>query len=123
MISFNEYQVAAHKTAVYPQEFDIIYPALKLAGEAGEIAEKIGKRVRDGSLYLDATGYISARVVNNMTTDQSNELVKELGDVLWYVAELSTLLGVRLEDVAIANVEKLQSRSLRGVLIGEGDDR
>jgi NTP pyrophosphatase (non-canonical NTP hydrolase) len=101
---FNEYQEEAKKTAIYPAEYRLVYPALGLTGEAGEVAEKVKKMVRDGK--LDAEG-----------------LKKELGDVMWYLAALASDLGVTLEEVAAANVAKLRSRAERGVLGGSGDNR
>lgn len=120
-MDFNEYQKAAHSTAVYPEELGVIYPALKLAGEAGEVAEKIGKMLRDGTLYLDELR--GAHVENGMTVEQEDALKKELGDVLWYVAEIATVMGWTLDQVAAQNIDKLSLRSLRNILIGEGDNR
>ena len=103
-MTFNEYQEEAKKTAIYPAEYRLVYPTLGLTGEAGEVAEKVKKMVRDGK--LDADG-----------------LKKELGDVLWYLAALATDLGVTLEEVAAGNVAKLRSRAERGVIGGSGDNR
>jgi len=103
-MTFNEYQEKASKTAIYPEQFKLVYPALGLAGEAGEVAEKVKKHIRDGVLDVDA-------------------VKKEMGDVLWYLAALSSDLGIELEDVALANVEKLSSRKQRGVIGGSGDNR
>jgi NTP pyrophosphatase (non-canonical NTP hydrolase) len=115
---FNEYQTRAHATAVYPQELGIIYPVMKLAGEAGEISEKIGKALRKGDIYIMPNGEVSG-----LRPDHHEDLIKELGDVLWYVAEIATVLGVPLGQVASRNIDKLADRSLRGVLVGEGDNR
>lgn len=98
----NEYQQEARKTAFYKDK--IIYPALGLCGEAGEVAEKIKKWMRDGTI-----------------DDQA--VAKELGDVLWYVANLAEDLGYDLEEIARMNIEKLQSRQKRGKLHGSGDNR
>jgi len=103
-MTFNEYQEEAKKTAIYPTEYRLVYPTLGLTGEAGEVAEKVKKMVRDGKLDTDG-------------------LKKELGDVLWYLAALASDLGVTLEEVATANVVKLRSRSERGVIGGSGDNR
>ena len=103
-MTFNEYQEEAKKTAIYPTEYRLVYPALGLTGESGEVAEKVKKMVRDGK--LDSEG-----------------LKKELGDVLWYLAALASDLGVTLEEVAVSNVAKLRSRAERGVLGGSGDNR
>lgn len=103
-MNFKEYQELAASTAIYPEEYRIVYPALGLAGESGEVAEKVKKYIRDGNLDRDL-------------------LAKELGDVLWYVSALSRDLGIDLEDVASRNIEKLRSRAERGTLRGSGDSR
>ena len=109
-MNFNDYQKEAKKTAMYPdQGNNFIYPTLGLNGEAGEVAEKIKKALRNGQTEL--------------TNDQIQEIKKELGDVLWYLAQLSTELGLDLEDVAKTNVEKLASRKERNVLHLDGDNR
>jgi len=101
----NEYQRKATSFAIYPKQHSIIYPTLGLVGESGEIAEKVKKMLRgDGVLDHEAT-------------------VKELGDVLWYVANLANDLGYDLSEVADRNIEKLESRRKRGVLKGNGDNR
>lgn len=103
-MTFEDYQAEASKTAIYPEQYKIIYPALGLTGEAGEVAEKVKKWIRDGALDKEA-------------------VKKELGDVMWYLAALSSDLGVNLNDVATANLEKLRSRQARQKLSGSGDDR
>ena len=109
-MNFNEYQKEAKKTAIYPnQGKNFIYPTLGLTGEAGEVAEKIKKALRNGQTEL-----------NN---DQVQEIKKELGDVLWYIAQMSTELGLELDDVANTNIEKLTSRKERDVLHLDGDNR
>lgn len=104
VLSFVEYQVGARSTAIYPDKHAIVYPALGLAGEAGEVAEKIKKWLRDGTFDRDL-------------------LAKELGDVLWYIANLASDLGFSLEEIAELNLVKLRSRSERGTLQGSGDNR
>ncbi len=109
-MTFEEYQVEARKTAVYPnKDNNFIYPTLGLAGEAGEVAEKIKKVLRDND------GIVS--------DEKKTEITKELGDVLWYVANLSKELGISLEEVAAKNIEKLKSRQDRNELHGSGDNR
>ncbi|MFZ3057784.1 MAG: nucleoside triphosphate pyrophosphohydrolase family protein [Minisyncoccales bacterium] len=109
-MTFQEYQEEARKTAIYPNKNNnFIYPTLGLAGEAGEVAEKIKKVIRDGN------GIVSE--------EKKEEITKELGDVLWYVANLAKELGVTLEDVAQKNLLKLQSRQQRNELHGSGDNR
>jgi len=104
-MDFNQYQELANSTAIYPKEAKIYYPCLGLAGEVGEVCEKVKKHIRDG------------RVLDK------EDLKKELGDVLWYLSALSTDLGISLDDVAETNYNKLKSRQDRGVLSGSGDNR
>ncbi|MDD3940261.1 MAG: nucleoside triphosphate pyrophosphohydrolase family protein [Candidatus Pacebacteria bacterium] len=109
-MDFNEYQNKARQTAIYPdKDNNFIYPTLGLVGEAGEVAEKMKKVIRDDA------GIISE--------EKRTEIVKELGDVMWYIANLAKELNVDLEDVALANLEKLQSRKQRDQLHGSGDNR
>jgi NTP pyrophosphatase (non-canonical NTP hydrolase) len=109
-MDFLEYQTQVKKTAIYPNVGNnIAYPVLGLNGEAGEVAEKVKKLIRDSEGKLDDF--------------HREELVKELGDVLWYVAALSFELGVDLNTVAEKNISKLTSREKRGVLHGDGDNR
>ena len=107
MMNFNEYQKLARSTAVYPEESKVIYPALGLCGEAGEVAEKIKKTIRGDSSLVDVTG----------------TLADELGDVLWYLAILADDLGLPLEDIAHWNVDKLQRRMKSNKIKGDGDNR
>jgi len=109
-MNFREYQKKASKTAIYPDVGkNFIYPTLGLAGEAGEIAEKVKKILRDEG--------------GELTLEKKEELKKELGDILWYVAQLSTELGLDLSEVVATNLEKLASRQKRGKLSGSGDER
>jgi len=103
---FNNYQEAAHGPAVYPQDAGNSYAALGLARETGEIADQINKKI-----IRDDGGKITAI------------LAKELGDGLWYFAEMATKLGLRLSDIAKANLKKLYDRQARGTLHGDGDNR
>ena len=113
-MNFNEYQEAALGTATYPDiGNNLIYPALGIAGEAGETADKIKK-------YWRNFGHTKA---SQLTTEQSIELVKELGDVLWYIAALASELDYPLEFIAERNIEKLLDRRARGVVKSEGDNR
>lgn len=109
-MDFATYQKQSRATAVYPNIGDnIIYPTLGLTGEAGEVAEKVKKIIRDRD--------------GVMTDDTRAAIAGELGDVLWYVAQIATELGLSLDDVARGNVEKLSSRARRGVIGGSGDNR
>jgi NTP pyrophosphatase (non-canonical NTP hydrolase) len=108
-VDLSEYQRLSRRTAEYPPEAWLAYPALGLAGEAGEVAEHAKKAIRDDG--------------GEVTGERRAAMAKELGDVLWYVAQLASELGLELEDVAQANLEKLLSRQRRGVLSGSGDER
>ncbi len=108
-MQFADYQRRSRRTAEYPREAWLSYPALGLAGEAGEVAEHVKKAIRDDA--------------GEVTPERREAVAKELGDVLWYVAQLATELELDLDAVAAGNLEKLLSRQRRGVLSGSGDDR
>ncbi len=109
-MDLNEYQVKARMTAFYPNVgSNPIYPTLGLSGEAGEVAEKVKKVLRDKQGRFDSAAKEAIRL--------------ELGDVLWYVAQLSSELGFDMEEIASANLDKLSSRSNRGKISGDGDNR
>jgi len=109
-MKLNNYQDKARKTAIYPNiGGNIIYPTLGLCGESGEFAEKIKKLIRDNN--------------GVMTPEIRDALIKELGDILWYVANSASELNVTLEEVAQRNLDKLQKRKQENKLHGEGDDR
>lgn len=109
VMTLNDYQNKALETAVYPDKYRIIYPALGLAGEAGEVADKVKKVIRDKDC-----------IFGNM---QKAEIAMELGDVLWYIATLANDIGYSLNEIATMNYNKLNSRKERGVLGGSGDNR
>ena len=106
-MNFNEYQKLARSTAVYPEEYKVVYPALGLCGEAGEVADKIKKTVRGDTPLDEVTG----------------DIAMELGDVLWYVAVLADDLGITLDQIANWNVDKLQRRMKSNKIKGDGDNR
>lgn len=108
-MELNEYQKKALETAIYPKEYKIVYPALGLTGEAGEVSDKVKKVIRDSS--------------GDFSPEKREEIAKELGDVLWYVATMANDLGYSLESIAQINYEKLSSRKNRGKISGNGDDR
>lgn len=108
-MTVNEYQAAALTTAVYPEDKRIIYPALGMCGEAGEVADKVKKVIRDNNQSFD--------------TARKIEIAKEVGDVLWYCATMAHDLGFTLESIAQMNISKLQSRKERGMIGGSGDNR
>ena len=114
-MTFNDYQRMAMLTAIYPEiGRNLIYPTLGLAGEAGELSNKVKKLVRDEGYHSGQTAPTGARL---------EQLAAELGDVLWYVAALAAELGIGLEDVARANIGKLTGRQSAGTLGGSGDAR
>ena len=108
-MTFEQYQKLIKTTAVYPSTLNVLYPSLGLAGETGEVCEKIKK------VYRDNNGVF--------TKDKIDEIIKELGDVLWYVQALCNDLGINMQDVAENNVHKLLSRKERRVIHGDGDNR
>ena len=108
-MELSEYQRLSRRTAAYPREAWLAYPALGLAGEAGEIAEHAKKAIRDDA--------------GTISDERRAAMARELGDVLWYLAGLATELGLDLDQIARENLEKLRSRQRRGVLSGSGDDR
>ena len=113
-MNFEEYQKEAMKTAQYPfLGYNLVYPAMGLAGEAGEYCDKIKKMWRNKGVMDTSLLTIQERV----------EMIKELGDVLWYIAASAKELDTDLESIAISNITKLQSRRERGVIKSEGDNR
>ena len=122
-MDINTYQRKAHSTAIYPtditmrwndrkgeSELSWIYPALGLAGESGEILNKLKKIIRDQDGILE-------NPIGKST------LAFELGDLLWYTAELCTSLGLTLEEVAVMNLAKLEARAKKNTIHGSGEDR
>ena len=103
------YQKVALTTAIYPREQAIIYPTLGLTGEAGEVANKVKKIIRDGS--------------NSKDEKLVSEIKAEIGDCLWYIAVLANDFDIKLSDIASANIEKLALRQKNNTIHGSGDDR
>ena len=103
------YQQVAKQTAIYPREQAIIYPTLGLTGEAGEVANKVKKIIRDGT--------------NKNNENLVQEISAEIGDCLWYISVLADDIGVKLSDIANSNLEKLENRKKKGTIHGSGDDR
>jgi len=109
-MNFEEYQKKSRKTAIYPNVGnDFIYVTMGLASEAGEVAGKLKKVIRDKNGVID--------------DETKKEIKKELGDVLWYISQLASELGLSLDEIAQDNIEKLYSRMDRGTLKGDGDNR
>jgi NTP pyrophosphatase (non-canonical NTP hydrolase) len=101
---FDEYQKKALAYAIYDRKYRVVYPSLGLASEAGEVADKVKKWIRDGTVDKAA-------------------ISKELGDVLWYIAVLANDLGFPLSEVAKVNLDKLDKRQKNGTIKGSGDNR
>ncbi|MEY4370920.1 MAG: hypothetical protein RIQ48_636 [Pseudomonadota bacterium] len=106
-MNINTYQEEAAKTAIYKDK--LIYPTLGLAGEAGEMANKVKKILRDNA--------------GELSDEVRKDLIKELGDVMWYCAALATDLGTSLGEICFVNIEKLKSRQERNQIGGSGDNR
>jgi NTP pyrophosphatase (non-canonical NTP hydrolase) len=111
-MTFNEYQSLAAITDTREND-DLVYPTLGLAGEAGEVAEKIKKLWRN-------KGVTTGKLVDEL---DRQELKKELGDCLWYLAAIARKLDISLVDVAETNIAKTHDRLKRGVIKSEGDNR
>ncbi len=109
-MEFNDYQRESRKTALYPEVgSNAIYPTLGLVGEAGEVADKVKKILRDNKGVFDK--------------DRKDAIKFELGDVLWYISQLSSELGYELDEIASSNLQKLRDRKARGKINGSGDTR
>lgn len=108
-MDMDNYQAEASKTAKYPDDSGLVYCVLGLASEAGEVAGKLKKAIRDEN------GVISE--------SRKEDLLAELGDVLWYCAMVALELDATLSSVAQANLNKLFDRKDRGVIGGDGDKR
>lgn len=108
-MELNEYQKKALETKVYGSGNDIIYPALGLTNEAGEVSGKIKKVLRDNNGVFNI--------------ENKRKIADELGDVLWYLAACAEDLGYSLNEIAEMNIDKLLSRRERGVIQGSGDNR
>jgi len=109
-MEFEEYKKKAWETAIYPNKGNnFIYPALGLGGESGEVLEKIKKIIRDDG--------------GKISEEKKQELKKEMGDVLWYLAALTTEFNLNFDEIAEANLLKLKSRKERNQLNGSGNNR
>ncbi|MFM9028585.1 MAG: nucleoside triphosphate pyrophosphohydrolase family protein [Bacteroidota bacterium] len=106
---FDEYQQETVRTAKFPREHAATYLTLGLASEAGEVAGKLKKIIRDNNFEIG--------------DKEKEQIVAELGDVLWYLSQLALELDVTLSHVATKNIEKLNDRVSRNVISGDGDDR
>jgi NTP pyrophosphatase (non-canonical NTP hydrolase) len=108
-MDFSIYQSATANTAVYSQDVALVYTTLGLASEAGEVAGKVKKAIRDNAGVVD--------------DERRTQIIDELGDVLWYAARVADAINIDLNEVARLNLEKLASRKQRGVISGDGDKR
>ena len=110
-MNLNDYQFEAAKTAIHPTDgyIGILYASIALCGEVGEVANKVKKIVRDFN--------------GTVTPEMKSALKLELGDTLWYIADMATLLGTSLEEIALLNLQKLKTRKQTNKLKGEGDAR
>ena len=107
--SLDEYQMFVRSTKVYDKEYHLVYPVLGLVNEAGEVAGKIKKLMRDDE--------------GQLTQERFNDIVSELGDVLWYVTAIADDLGISISDIFYDNFTKLKSRKERNMIKGDGDHR
>jgi NTP pyrophosphatase (non-canonical NTP hydrolase) len=115
-MDFNEYQMKTATTAIYPKNFfpgdgvlGVLYCALGLTNEAGEVAGKVKKVLRDhGGVFSE---------------ERRREIGAEIGDVLWYCSQLALELQLSLGEIAEMNLAKLEDRKARGKLQGNGDAR
>ena len=132
----DSYQHIAQKSAVYPGRgtfFGLSYCAHKLAGEAGEFNDHLGKSMRDDGIMdakMDFTSYEEDTpihcyyvVVKSLTPERKDYLIHEIGDCLWYLSALCNELGISLFTAALMNLKKLKSRTDREMLQGSGDKR
>ena len=108
--TFNDYQAATFETAKYPPQQALEYLSLGIASEAGEVAGKMKKWIRDGDSKMTREEWVQA-------------MSSEIGDVLWYAARLADELGLSLSQIAEDNMDKLLDRKARGVIGGSGDNR
>lgn len=122
------YQEVASGSAVYPGQgspLGLMYCALKLNGEAGELAEHVGKAMRDDGFGITVTELDGTPLekITYMTPERRALIIKEVGDNLWYLSAICRELGIKLSEAAVGNLEKLSDRQKRGVLRGSGDER
>lgn len=109
MGNLEDYQMFVRQTKVYDKEYNLVYPVLGLVNEAGEVAGKVKKLMRDDN--------------GQLTQERFSEIVDELGDVLWYITATADDLGITISDVFYLNYQKITSRKQRGMIKGSGDNR
>jgi NTP pyrophosphatase (non-canonical NTP hydrolase) len=133
--TFDYYQHLASRTAIYPGQrtaLGLVYVALKLNGEAGEFAEHVGKAIRDDGVVApveewdgedEDCNFSTYLTRNYLTPERRESLIKELGDICWYVANACRELDISPREVLRRNLVKLADRAARNKLQGSGDDR
>jgi NTP pyrophosphatase (non-canonical NTP hydrolase) len=127
--SLDRYQEIATGSAIYPGQgtpLGLAYVALKMNGEAGEFAEHVGKAMRDDDLIPSTWDFEAGDMLSNhgtLTPERRTLLIKEIGDVLWYLSAACNELGISLSDAATVNLNKLLDRTERDTLRGSGDER
>ena len=126
-LSLNDYQNQAMTTCL-PESDNLFYMLANLIGEVGEFASKAGKHMRKGKLHITTTqrdeqGKILHTQMWNISEEERNLMLSEIGDILWQTAGLAKVMGVTLEEVAEENLAKLASRKQRNVIAGNGDER
>jgi len=126
MNAIDQYQTLATKSAIYPGRgtpLGLAYVALKMNGEAGEFAEHVGKAMRDDN-YGQVFEHRGDELFGSQLLPERRELlIKEIGDVLWYLSAACNELGISLSDAAVTNLRKLADRTERDALRGSGDER
>jgi NTP pyrophosphatase (non-canonical NTP hydrolase) len=133
-LTFEEYQAGAKKTAIYNQAARVLYPALGLAGEVGEVIEKAGGISAGVDVLLNGMAVSAGKAANQVKkvirdddcecdTPRKHDIGKEIGGVLWYCAAVASDLGLSLSDIAQENLDILSSRQERGTIQGDGDNR
>lgn len=126
--ALNLYQRLATRTAIYPGQgspLGLAYVALKLNGEAGELAEHVGKAMRDDDLMGSSpvSQHDDTFYPHQLTHERRMLIIKEIGDVLWYLSAACNELDITLSEAAVTNIRKLKDRQERDALQGSGDDR
>ena len=120
-MTLNEFQAKAMTTCM-PSSKNISYMLLNLVGEVGEFSSKIGKHIRKGNMRI-VENSLFCELENKEWLEADEELMKEAGDILWQLSGLCFVMGWDLEEVALGNLAKLESRKRRNVIDGEGDNR
>jgi NTP pyrophosphatase (non-canonical NTP hydrolase) len=121
-LTLNEYQEKAMTTCL-PTSKNWSYMFLNLVGEVGEFSSKVAKHIRKEKAYIDVNHLITECGCSCMSDEEIKDLQKEVGDVLWQLSGLCSVMGWSLNDIAQQNLDKLASRQQRNVIEGNGDNR